>query len=134
MEYEDCSYLLDTATKPCVYLLYHGEVLQYVGMTDHLCHRVQAHIGRFEIDKVLVRACNSRGEALALEAELIASLQPLRNICGKDATPIAEVGNLDTLRDLVQKHIAPMDQRPIRRSQPRLERHWRIRRRQALGG
>ena len=115
-----------------VYALFQGEVLQYIGRSERLAARIMAHRnGKIRFDKVMALECDNFAAMCGLELELIALHNPPYNthklLSGpKPARPV----------DLVALGFSTKegDQRQPMPRQPRLERHWRVKRRVALGG
>lgn len=70
--------------KPVVYVLYEGETPIYVGQTMNLSNRLRAHRApesrTAAHDHWEAHLVGDRTEALALESELIATLDPTLNV------------------------------------------------------
>lgn len=74
---------------PCVYALYAGEVLVYVGRSESVRTRLKAHWnehnrpgGKHDIDNWRVFVCDDLDSSKRLEAELIAQYMPRYNRAG----------------------------------------------------
>jgi len=67
---------------PGVYLLFNGDVVQYVGMSRNPLKRVAGHAKRAAIpfDRYWIHPCASVDDARALEAHMIVLLDPPSNV------------------------------------------------------